>query len=307
MASYGKKSYWNERYARETEPCDWIVNDYSIFQQLFSPRILNHVASPPGGEIFIRHLNALPGYQQYISPVDGEANEKDWKQRESQEFPSSDTCRVLHIGCGNSQLGEYMLQSGFTDIVNVDYSEVVIKMMQEKYNDDYFEELSSCIQRKGLLSDTPKLESRDDGSSLSATRTQPMPKMTFQVGDITEGLGYPDESFDLIICKKTLDVILCSVGSTTNAKSMMAECFRLLNKEHGVLMILSSAKPEDRAYYFEQDPWSGVENIKLPSIDDGFDQRKSHERKRIDSYAYILYKQSSRFQVDVDSGLGMID
>lgn len=208
-------------------------------------------------------------------------------------------------------------------------------LVQEKYNDDFFEELSSCIQRKGLLSDTPKLESRDDGSSLSATRTQPMPKMTFQVGDIAEGLGYPDGSFDLIICKKTLDVILCSVGSTTNAKSMMAECFRLLNKEHGVLMILSSAKPEDRAYYFEQDPWSGVENIKLPSIDDGFDQRKSHERfvevdfnpiiifddvshhlissafcpnrKRIDSYAYILYKQSSRFQVDVDSGLGMID
>lgn len=127
------------RYSRETEPCDWIVNDYSIFQQLFSPQILNHVASPPGGEIFIRHLNALPGYQQYMSPLDGEANEKDWRQRESHEFPSSDTCRVLHIGCGNSQLGEYMLQSGFTDIVNVDYSEVVIKMSECHCCDTFLE------------------------------------------------------------------------------------------------------------------------------------------------------------------------
>lgn len=147
--------------------------------------------------------------------------------------------------------------------------------MQEKYNDDYFVELSKSAQRTKLLCDTPKLESRDDGSSISAT---PIPKMTFHVGDITEGLGYPDESFDLIICKKTLDVILCGVGSNINAKSMMKECFRLLNKEHGVMMILSSAKPEDRAYYFEQDPWSGVENIKLPSADVGSEQRKFHDR-----------------------------
>lgn len=148
--------------------------------------------------------------------------------------------------------------------------------MEEKYNDEYFAELSIRQERKELHCD-PKLESRDDGSSLSTTRP-PIPKMTFHVGDVTEGLGFPNESFDLIICKKTLDVILCGVGSVTNAKSMMTECFRLLNKEHGVMMILSSAKPEDRAYYFEQDPWSGVENIKLPSMDQGIEQRRSHER-----------------------------
>jgi hypothetical protein len=150
--------------------------------------------------------------------------------------------------------------------------------VQEKYNDEYFAELSIRQQQKELHCDTPKLESRDDGSSLSTTRQDPIPQMTFLVGDVTEGLGFPNESFDLIICKKTFDVILCGAGSVTNAKSMMTECFRLLNKEHGVMMILSSAKPEDRAYYFEQDPWSGIENIKLPTMDQSFEQRKSHER-----------------------------
>ena len=149
--------------------------------------------------------------------------------------------------------------------------------VQEKYNDKYFADLWSCIQRKDQLCDTPRDESRDDGT-LSASHSHPIPKMTFQVGDITEGLRYPDESFDLIICKKTLDVILCGVGSTTDAKSMLADCFRLLNKEHGVMLIFSSAKPEDRAFFFEQDQWSGVENIRLSSNEEGFDHKKSHER-----------------------------
>ena len=42
-------------------------------------------------------------------------------------FPTKENCKVLNVGCGNSQLGEHMLLSGFSDVVNVDYSEVVIQ------------------------------------------------------------------------------------------------------------------------------------------------------------------------------------
>lgn len=114
------------RYARETEPCDWIVNDYSIFQHLLSPQILNHVAAPPGGEIRIRHLNTLIG-NQCNTTFNNDAKETDWRLKEPQDFPPMDLCRILHVGCGNSQLGECMLLSGFADIVNVDSSDVVIK------------------------------------------------------------------------------------------------------------------------------------------------------------------------------------
>ena len=128
--------------------------------------------------------------------------------------------------------------------------------MQEKYNEVFYKGLRSCIVREDLLRHKLGLESRED-----------------------KGIPHPDESFDLIICKKTMDVILCGAGSVADARAMMTECFRLLNKDHGVMMILSSAKPEDRAVFFENDPWSGVVNIKLPSNnEDQLPQKKAHDK-----------------------------
>ncbi|KAL7543286.1 hypothetical protein ACHAXR_012604 [Thalassiosira sp. AJA248-18] len=269
------------RYARETEPCDWIIPGYSVFQHLLTPTFLAYTeAPPPGGEIIVGRLGS------WALSTDG-VNDEEARQHESPTngrvitFPSKESCRVLHVGCGNSQLGEKLLKHGFTNIVNVDYSEVLIKKMQAKYNAKFFAEMQSCMEREEMLRNSLGLvDSRDDKNHHDTAKSVRTPQMTFECGDITEGIRHPDEAFDLIICKKTLDIILCGAGSVADARSMMSECFRLLNKVHGVLMIVSSAKPEDRAVYFEADPWSGVVNIKLPSKDDygQFNQRKGNER-----------------------------
>lgn len=159
--------------------------------------------------------------------------------------------------------------------------------MQERYGDEFFLSLESCIQRDVVLRHTLGLESRDDNPQTE----RPEPSMTFEHGDITKGINHPDESFDLIICKKTLDVILCSAGSVADARAVMTECFRLLNREHGIMMIVSSGKPEDRATFFERDQWTGVLYIKLPTHHN--DAMKSHERKTAEHYVYILYKQNT--------------
>ena len=147
--------------------------------------------------------------------------------------------------------------------------------MQSKYGDYYCKDPHSFIRRDVIPLQSLGLESRNDSPQ---TVLRQKPRMTFEHSDITKGIRHPDESFDLVICKKTLDVILCSAGSVANARAMMKECFRLLNSNHGVMIILSSGKPEDRAVFFENDPWTGVLNVKLPSDEDEDFKRKSHDR-----------------------------
>jgi hypothetical protein len=163
--------------------------------------------------------------------------------------------------------------------------------VQEKYGNEFNNSIHSCIQQDIMLRHSLGLESRDDSPQCSP-KSQPKHAMTFQYGDITKGIDQPSESFDLIICKKTLDVILCSAGSTYAARAMMKECFRLLNNDHGVMIIVSSGKPEDRAVFFEQDPWTGVLNVKLPAHPD--DARKSHHKKVLEHFVYVLYKQNAK-------------
>ncbi|KAL7549961.1 hypothetical protein ACHAWF_014842 [Thalassiosira exigua] len=316
MASYGKKSYWNARYALETEPCDWIVDDFSVFESLLAPSTLEVTsAPPPGGEIVARplrdvtrpegHPSMFPSDQPPLCPsLEDEEEEPTGTAGGKAEgsargrapaakvrFPPREECRVLHVGCGNSRLGEMLLLAGFGDVVNVDFSEVVVEKMRAKYNEAF---LTSV--RDHLVGASGR-EARDDrgaGRDAGAAR----PQMTFEYGDIVEGLRYPEGSFDLIVMKKTLDSILCSAGSVADARLAMAEVFRLLDGRHGALVILSSAKPEDRAVFFEGDPWSGVLNIKLPGrkeVEHG--PRKGHERKKIESYAYILFKQGWHSEV----------
>lgn len=246
-----------------------------IFKHLLSPTFLaNTRALQPGGMIHVKHLATwTPQAPQCPLLTDGsgeeEYHEHDSKVSRELAFPSRELTRVLHVGCGNSRLGEYMLHEGFTNIVNVDYSEVVIKKskfhaihmptvnigntvifsltftssstlqtlpteVQEKYNSDFFLELHSCLEKEETLRNSLGLvDSRDDKSHYASPRASVARNMTFECGDVTEGLNYPDEAFDLIICKKTLDVILCGAGSKVDAASCLSECFRLLNKDHG--------------------------------------------------------------------------
>jgi hypothetical protein len=42
-------------------------------------------------------------------------------------------CRILVLGCGNSELSAVLYRHGYINITNLDWSAVVVDMMQEKY------------------------------------------------------------------------------------------------------------------------------------------------------------------------------
>lgn len=139
------------------------------------------------------------------------------------------TDNILMAGAGNSRLTEDMLEDGYQTITNVDISQVCIDQMVEKYKD-----------REG---------------------------MTWQQMNLMS-LEFPDETFDTVLDKGTLDSILCGEGSTANVKKMCEEVSRCL-KPAGVYFIVSYGVPDNRLSYLENGDYGWkvtVHTVQKPTV-----------------------------------------
>lgn len=117
-----------------------------------------------------------------------------------------------------------MIRDGWKGaITNIDFSPVVIEQMTKKYCNKTFTTQYQC------------------------------PPMKFVCADITKGLPFGDQSFDLIVCKGTLDSILCGAGSVASAKTVVSECSRVLANGHGVLFLVSYGNPDNRVVFLEHE------------------------------------------------------
>lgn len=141
-------------------------------------------------------------------------------------FPDRDKCRVLILGCGNSTFGADMLRDGWIGgILNVDFSPTVICQMQQTY-------------------------------AAYAGR------LDYVCADISLPLEFlGTASFDLIVCKGSLDAVLCH--SRAGAMNMVSECTRLLAPGHGILFLVTSGNPDSRLEFLEYQNelshyWRGV-------------------------------------------------
>ncbi|XP_024985914.1 EEF1A lysine methyltransferase 4 [Cynara cardunculus var. scolymus] len=121
--------------------------------------------------------------------------------------PTTTHRRVLIVGCGNSVFSEGMSKDGYTDIVNIDVSSVVIDAMQKKYS----------------------------GS----------PHLKYIHMDVRDMKAFESGSFDAVIDKGTLDSLLCGHNSKTNAAKMLEEVERVLKKE-GVYILITYGIPAYR-------------------------------------------------------------
>mmetsp|Transcript_39537 Transcript_39537/g.35325 ORF Transcript_39537/g.35325 Transcript_39537/m.35325 type:complete len:94 (-) Transcript_39537:178-459(-) len=64
----------------------------------------------------------------------------DWYQRFNgirdafEKFITTDS-KILNVGAGNSRFSEEMYEDDYKNVVNIDISSIVVKQMQEKYQD----------------------------------------------------------------------------------------------------------------------------------------------------------------------------
>lgn len=104
-------------------------------------------------------------------------------------------------------------QTGYTSITNIDFSRTVIEHMVEKHKSK--------------------------------------PSLQWQQMNAT-GLDFPDETFDVVVAKATVDAILCGEGSSANIAKVCSEVSRVL-KPKGVFFIVSFGVPDNRLNYLTKD------------------------------------------------------
>lgn len=76
------------------------------------------------------------------------------------------------------------------------------------------------------------------------TQLNKYPDMLYQVMDVT-AMSYPDESYDLVLDKSTIDALLCSDTPQLLVAKMLWEVYRVLRKG-GVYFIVSYGAPKSR-------------------------------------------------------------
>ncbi|EJD43760.1 S-adenosyl-L-methionine-dependent methyltransferase [Auricularia subglabra TFB-10046 SS5] len=130
------------------------------------------------------------------------------------------SARILMLGCGNSALSKDMWEAGYKNIVNIDYSPVVIDHMRTVHSG--------------------------------------MDTMTWRVMDIRH-LEFEDGSFDVVIDKGTMDAMLAGVKDVWNppqdivdsCNAEVREAIRVLRPEGGVFIYLTFAQPHFRRQYLK--------------------------------------------------------
>ncbi|KAF9595976.1 hypothetical protein IFM89_006903 [Coptis chinensis] len=136
----------------------------------------------------------------------------DWYQRYSNLQPLVRkfvpfSSRLLMVGCGNAVMSEDMVKDGYEDITNIDISSVAIAMMRKKYED--------------------------------------IPQLKYMQMDVRDMSLFPDDSFESVIDKGTLDSLLCGTNAPLSAAQMLGEVSRVL-KPGGVYMLITYGDPTVR-------------------------------------------------------------
>ena len=88
--------------------------------------------------------------------------------------------------------------------------------------------------------------------SMSLRNSSTRPELIWEVANVTASMRYPNNYFDIVIDKSTMDAILCGDSSFMMMAKMMKEVQRVLKEESGAYLGVSYGTPEHRLLHYKR-------------------------------------------------------
>ena len=160
--------------------------------------------------------------------------------------------KILNVGCGTSKFAEDLFYEGIKNVVNIDYSESAIRLLEEHFEEQQV--VSKCIKM-----------------------------------DVFDMKEFKDEEFNLVFDKALLDSVLCGENALDTVKIMIKEIYRVLVDE-GYYIIVSNSDESTRKELFDEKMWEYKYcEIGKPTKIIVFDEKDKDPKNY--HYIYILKKK----------------
>ena len=219
---YGTKEYWEHRFATE-ESFEWLLS-YPQLQHQLEPILLQYCSCPSTG------YSTEPSPSQ---PPPLSLKENNTAVVDTSIYDKS-LVRILMVGCGNAPFSCHLYDDGYTNIVNIDYSPMVIQNMQQ---------LHSTLR----------------------------PKMQWMVMDMTRMDALLDSDYDVVIDKAAMDAIMTQEQDVWNPNPIVIQnayrmCFHIsrILQPRGTFVQISLTQPHFRNKYLMH-----LHDLTLEEIDGG--------------------------------------
>ena len=142
--------------------------------------------------------------------------------------PPSRSLKAMHIGCGSSTVGEYLVQElGFETVANVDCDRETLQGMEERWK-EMNNSRKSQTEQEAVTAEEEEYRIPTIVTQSQSSRSSSSGNMEFWCLDYTRE-RLPDcyaNMFDLVVDKSTLDCTLCSDCAST--ASFLMEIYRTL-------------------------------------------------------------------------------
>ena len=160
--------------------------------------------------------------------------------------------KILNVGSGTSKFAEDLFYEGIKNVINIDFSENAVKLLEEHFMEQQIE--SKCIKM-----------------------------------NVLDMKDFEDGEFNLVFDKALLDSILCGEEALETVKIMLKEIYRVLAEE-GYYIIVSNSDESYRRDLFDLNLWEyKFMEIAKPTKFIVIDEKEKNPQNY--HYIYVLKKK----------------